>query len=138
MRVIAGPEKKTRVMSEKERLVTAFHEMGHAMVAHYLENTDPVHKISIISRGQALGYTISLPTEDKFLTTRAELADTLAMTLGGRAAEEITFSRDHDRRRERPREGHRHGQADGDALRHVREARAAHLRPRPVAALPRA
>jgi cell division protease FtsH len=92
MRVIAGPEKKTRVMSEKERLVTAYHEMGHAMVAHYLEDTDPVHKISIISRGQALGYTISLPTEDKFLTTRAELSDTLAMTLGGRTAEEITFS----------------------------------------------
>jgi cell division protease FtsH len=92
MRVIAGPEKKTRVMSEKERQVTAYHEMGHAMVAHFLENTDPVHKISIISRGQALGYTISLPTEDKFLTTRAELADTLAMTLGGRAAEEIAFS----------------------------------------------
>ena len=91
MRVIAGPEKKTRVMGEKERLVTAYHEMGHAMVAHFLENTDPVHKISIISRGQALGYTISLPTEDKFLTTRAELADTLAMTLGGRAAEEIAF-----------------------------------------------
>ena len=92
MRVIAGPEKKTRVMGEKERLVTAYHEMGHAMVAHFLDNTDPVHKISIISRGQALGYTISLPTEDKFLTTRAELADTLAMTLGGRAAEEIVFS----------------------------------------------
>ena len=92
MRVIAGPEKKTRVMGEKERLVTAYHEMGHAIVAHFLEHTDPVHKISIISRGQALGYTISLPTEDKFLTTRAELADTLAMTLGGRAAEEIVFS----------------------------------------------
>jgi len=91
MRVIAGPEKKTRVMSEKERRVTAFHEMGHAIVAHYLENTDPVHKISVISRGQALGYTISLPTEDKFLTTRAELTDTMAMTLGGRAAEEIVF-----------------------------------------------
>ena len=91
MRVIAGPEKKTRVMSEKERRVTAFHEMGHAIVAHYLENTDPVHKISVISRGQALGYTISLPTEDKFLTTRAELKDTMAMTLGGRAAEEIVF-----------------------------------------------
>ncbi|MDQ3936391.1 MAG: ATP-dependent zinc metalloprotease FtsH [Actinomycetota bacterium] len=91
MRVIAGPEKKTRVMSEKERRVTAFHEMGHAIVAHYLENTDPVHKISVISRGQALGYTISLPTEDKFLTTRAELSDTMAMTLGGRAAEEIVF-----------------------------------------------
>ena len=72
--------------------MTAFHEMGHALVAHYLENTDPVHKISIISRGQALGYTISLPTEDKFLTTRAELSDTIAMTLGGRAAEEIVFS----------------------------------------------
>jgi cell division protease FtsH len=91
MRVIAGPEKKTRVMSEKERRITAFHEMGHAIVAHFLENTDPVHKISVISRGQALGYTISLPTEDKFLTTRAELSDTMAMTLGGRAAEEIVF-----------------------------------------------
>jgi cell division protease FtsH len=91
MRVIAGPEKKTRVMSEKERRVTAFHEMGHALVAHYLENTDPVHKISVISRGQALGYTISLPTEDRFLTTRAELQDMMAMTLGGRAAEEIVF-----------------------------------------------
>jgi cell division protease FtsH len=91
MRVIAGPEKKTRVMSEKERKITAFHEMGHAIVAHFLENTDPVHKISVISRGQALGYTISLPTEDKFLTTRAELIDTMAMTLGGRAAEEIVF-----------------------------------------------
>jgi cell division protease FtsH len=92
MRVIAGPEKKTRVMSEKERKVTAFHEMGHALVAHYLDNTDPVHKISVISRGQALGYTISLPTEDKFLTTKAELSDTMAMTLGGRAAEELVFS----------------------------------------------
>ncbi len=91
MRVIAGPEKKTRVMSEKERRITAFHEMGHAIVAHFLEHTDPVHKISVISRGQALGYTISLPTEDKFLTTRAELSDTMAMTLGGRAAEEIVF-----------------------------------------------
>jgi cell division protease FtsH len=91
MRVIAGPEKKTRVMSEKERKVTAYHEMGHAIVAHFLENTDPVHKISVISRGQALGYTISLPTEDRFLTTRAELSDTMAMTLGGRAAEELVF-----------------------------------------------
>jgi cell division protease FtsH len=91
MRVIAGPEKKSRVMSEKERLVTAYHELGHAIVGHLLPNSDPVHKVSIISRGQALGYTISLPTEDKFLTTRAELNDTMAMTLGGRAAEEIVF-----------------------------------------------
>ena len=91
MRVIAGPEKKTRVMGEKERLITAYHEMGHAIVGHFLEHSDPVHKISVVSRGQALGYTISLPTEDKFLTTRAELLDTMAMTLGGRAAEEIVF-----------------------------------------------
>jgi cell division protease FtsH len=91
MRVIAGPEKKTRVMSEKERLITAYHEMGHAIVGHYLEHSDPVHKVSVISRGQALGYTISMPQEDKFLTTRAELQDTMAMTLGGRAAEEIVF-----------------------------------------------
>ncbi len=92
MRVIAGPEKKTRVMSEKERLITAYHELGHAIVGHVLPHTDPVHKVSIVSRGQALGYTISLPTEDKFLTSRAELTDTMAMTLGGRAAEEIVFS----------------------------------------------
>ncbi len=91
MRVIAGPEKKTRVMSDKERLITAYHEMGHAIVGHYLPNSDPVHKISIMARGQALGYTISLPQEDRFLTTRAELTDTMAMTLGGRAAEEIVF-----------------------------------------------
>ena len=91
MRVIAGPEKKTRVMGEKERLITAYHEMGHAIVGHYLEHSDPVHKISIVGRGQALGYTISMPQEDKFLTTRAELLDTMAMTLGGRAAEEIVF-----------------------------------------------
>jgi len=80
MRVIAGPEKKTRVMSEKERLITAYHEMGHAIVGHYLPHSDPIHKISVISRGQALGYTISMPQEDRFLTTRAELNDTMAMT----------------------------------------------------------
>lgn len=92
MRVVAGPEKRTRLMSEKERLITAYHELGHALVGHFLEHSDPVHKISIISRGQALGYTISLPHEDKFLTTRAELNDTMAMTLGGRAAEELIFN----------------------------------------------
>jgi len=92
MRVIAGPEKKNRIMSEKERKITAYHEMGHAIVGHLLPNCDPVHKVSVISRGQALGYTISLPAEDKFLTSRAELSETMAMTLGGRAAEELVFN----------------------------------------------
>jgi cell division protease FtsH len=91
MRVIAGPEKRTRLFSEEERKITAFHEMGHALVGHYLEHTDEVHKISIISRGQALGYTISLPREDRYLTTKSALMDQLAMTLGGRAAEELVF-----------------------------------------------
>jgi cell division protease FtsH len=91
MRVIAGPEKKTRLLSEHERKVTAYHEMGHALVGHYLPNCDAVHKISIISRGQALGYTISLPAEDKFLTTKSALMDQMGMTLGGRAAEELVF-----------------------------------------------
>ena len=91
MRVIAGPEKKSRLFSEKERKITAYHEMGHALVGYYLEGTDEVHKISIVSRGQALGYTISLPSEDKYLTTKGTLMDQMAMTLGGRAAEELVF-----------------------------------------------
>jgi cell division protease FtsH len=92
MRVIAGPEKKTRLLSEHERNVTAYHEMGHALVGHYLPGCDPVHKISVISRGAALGYTISLPSEDRFLTTKSALMDQMAMTLGGRAAEELVFN----------------------------------------------
>jgi cell division protease FtsH len=91
MRVIAGPEKRTRLLSEDERKVTAYHELGHALVGHCLPNCDPVHKISVISRGQALGYTISLPSEDRFLQTKSALMDGLAMTLGGRAAEELVF-----------------------------------------------
>jgi len=91
MRVVAGPEKKARLLSEHERKITAYHEMGHALVGHFLEHTDPVHKITIVSRGQALGLTISLPTEDKYLTTRTTLMHQMAMTLGGRAAEEIVF-----------------------------------------------
>jgi cell division protease FtsH len=91
MRVIAGPEKKSRLFSETERKITAYHEMGHALVGYYLEETDEVHKISIVSRGQALGYTISLPSEDRYLTTKKTLMDQMAMTLGGRAAEELVF-----------------------------------------------
>ena len=92
MRVIAGPEKKTRLFSEQERKITAYHELGHAIVGHYLDQESEVHKISIIGRGQALGYTISLPREDRYLTTKANLMNNLAMTLGGRAAEEIVFN----------------------------------------------
>ncbi|MRR12069.1 AAA family ATPase, partial [bacterium] len=90
-RVIAGPEKKSRIISEKEKRVIAYHESGHALVGHVLPNTDPIHKISIISRGRALGYTLALPTEDKFLSARGEMLDQIAMMLGGRVAEAITM-----------------------------------------------
>ncbi|WP_141580193.1 ATP-dependent zinc metalloprotease FtsH [Actinomadura sp. WMMA1423] len=90
-RVMAGPERKTRVMSEKEKKIIAYHEGGHALVAHALPNSDPVHKVTILPRGRALGYTMTLPMEDKFLTTRSEMNDQLAMLLGGRTAEELVF-----------------------------------------------
>jgi cell division protease FtsH len=90
-RVMAGPQRKTRLMSDKEKKVTAYHEAGHALVAHALPNTDPVHKITILPRGRALGYTMVLPTEDKYSQTRAELLDMLAYAMGGRAAEELVF-----------------------------------------------
>ncbi|MGH9120129.1 MAG: ATP-dependent zinc metalloprotease FtsH [Acidimicrobiales bacterium] len=90
-RVIAGPERKTRVMSDREKQVIAYHEGGHALVGHVLPNTDPIHKVSIIARGRALGWTLALPTEDKVLRTRSELRDELAMLLGGRTAEEMIF-----------------------------------------------
>jgi len=90
-RVIAGPERKTRLISNKEKEITAYHEAGHAVVGALLPKADPVHKISIIPRGQALGVTMSLPTEDRFMMSRGELMAQLAMMLGGRAAERVTF-----------------------------------------------
>ncbi|MQA96657.1 MAG: ATP-dependent zinc metalloprotease FtsH [Streptosporangiales bacterium] len=90
-RVMAGPERKSRVMSDREKKTIAYHEGGHALVAHALPNADPVHKITILSRGRALGYTMTLPMEDKFLASRSEMMDQLAMLLGGRAAEEMVF-----------------------------------------------
>lgn len=90
-RVMAGPERKSQVMSDKEKKVIAYHEGGHALVAHALPNADPVHKITILPRGRALGYTMTLPVEDKFLVTRSEMMDQLAELLGGRTAEELIF-----------------------------------------------
>jgi cell division protease FtsH len=90
-KVMLGPERKSRVLTKKEKEITAYHEAGHALVGHLLPNTDPIHKISIISRGMALGVTWSLPEEDKKLVSKSELEDDIAMSLGGRAAEELIF-----------------------------------------------
>ncbi len=90
-RVVAGPQKRTRIMSDKEKKITAYHEGGHALVAAASPNSDPVHKITILSRGRALGYTMVLPDEDKYSTTRNEMLDQLGYMLGGRAAEELVF-----------------------------------------------
>ncbi len=91
-RVIAGPERRTRVMSDAEKRVIAYHEGGHALVGHSLPGADPIHKVSIVARGRALGWTLALPIEDKYLVTRSELYDELAMLMGGRTAEELIFS----------------------------------------------
>lgn len=90
-RVIAGPQKRTRIMSAQERKVTAYHEGGHALVAAAMNHTDPVAKVTILPRGRALGYTMVLPTDDKYSTSRNEILDQLAYALGGRVAEEIIF-----------------------------------------------
>ncbi|MDD3631754.1 MAG: ATP-dependent zinc metalloprotease FtsH [Atribacterota bacterium] len=91
-RVIAGPEKKSRIMNEKEKEIVAYHESGHALVAKLLPNCDPVHKVSIIPRGSAaLGYTLQLPTEDRYLVSKSELMERLSVLLAGRVAEELTF-----------------------------------------------
>ena len=90
-RVVAGPERKSRVISDKEKRIIAYHEAGHALVGWALPNMDPVHKVSIISRGRALGYTLALPSEDRFLVTKGELIDQLAYMMGGRVAEELVF-----------------------------------------------
>jgi cell division protease FtsH len=90
-RVLGGPERKTRVMSEKEKLVIAYHEGGHTVVGHVMPHSDPVHKVSIVARGRSLGWTLALPTEDKYIVSRSELRDQLAVLMGGRTAEELVF-----------------------------------------------
>jgi cell division protease FtsH len=91
-RVIAGPQRKSRMISEREKKIIAYHEAGHALVARLIPGTDPIHKVSIIPRGPALGYTLQLPLEDKYLSTKTEITDKLTVFLGGRAAEELTFN----------------------------------------------
>jgi len=90
-KMLAGPQRKTRVISEKERKTIAYHESGHALVAKLIKDCDPVHKVTIIPRGPALGYTMQLPQEDRYLTTRTELLGRLSVLLAGRAAEEVIF-----------------------------------------------
>ncbi|MBR3898761.1 MAG: ATP-dependent zinc metalloprotease FtsH, partial [Elusimicrobiaceae bacterium] len=90
-RVIAGPQKKSRIISEKEKRIIAAHEVGHTLVARLTDHSDPVHKVTIIPRGQALGYTLQLPLEDKFLTSKSEILDRICIFLAGRVAEEISF-----------------------------------------------
>jgi len=91
-RVIAGPQRKSRMISDREKKIIAYHESGHTLVAKLTPGSDPVHKVSIIPRGPALGYTLQLPLEDKFLTTRLEINGRLAVLLGGRVAEEMVFN----------------------------------------------
>ena len=92
-RIVAGPERKGKIISDQERQVVAYHEAGHAVVMYNLENSDPVHKVSIVSRGMALGYTMPLPENDKYLRTKEAFEDEIVGLLGGRAAEEIIFKR---------------------------------------------
>ena len=132
-RVIAGPQKRTRIMTAKERKITAYHEGGHALVAAAMNHTDPVTKITILPRGRALGYTMVMPTDDKYSTTRNEILDQLAYALGGRVAEEIVF---HD-----PTTGAANdiekatgdGPQDGHRVRHERAGRRDQARPEPAA-----
>jgi cell division protease FtsH len=90
-RVIAGPERKSRIINEREKKIIAYHELGHAIVSHFLLDSDPVHKISILPRGQALGYTLNFPEEDRFLVTRQQIISRVCAALGGRAAEDLVF-----------------------------------------------
>ena len=124
-RVMAGPERKSRVMDEEERRLIAYHEGGHAMVAHILPNTDEVHKITVIPRGRALGYTLTLPEQDKFLMTREQMRDELAMLMGGRVAEEIVAGDVTTGAAERHRASDEGRATDGHRVRHVRLDRSA-------------
>ena len=136
-RVVAGPERKSRVISDAEKEIIAYHEGGHAVVQRILPKCDPVAKVTIICRGMARGYTMGLPTEDRYLQSKTEFEDKIAGLLGGHAAERIDLRRHHHRRQQRHREGDRPGPPDGHRVRHEREARAAVLRQARRDGLPR-
>ena len=123
-RVIAGPERRTRVLSEQEKSVIAYHEAGHALVGHVLAGTDPIHKVSIVARGRALGWTLALPTEDRVLRTRSQLRDELAMLLGGRTAEELVFGEVTTGAQDDIERATTHRPGDGHRVGHERRARA--------------
>ena len=127
-RVIAGPERKTRVMTDEEKELTAYHEGGHALVGYALPKLDPVHKVTIIPRGRAGGYTMVLPLQDKYYEKRSELVDQLAYALGGRTAEEIVFGDPSTGASNDIEKATRAGPQDGDGVRHVRPARSAQVR----------
>ncbi len=128
-RVIAGVQSK-RVLNSNEKRVVAYHEAGHALCGELLPSVDRVHRISIVPRGRALGYTLNLPAEDRYLKTREELLDYMTVLLGGRVAEQIVFGADHDRRLRRPQAGRRHRPLDGPRLRDGDRRRGARARRR--------
>ena len=136
-RVVAGPERKSRVISDAEKAIIAYHEGGHAVVQRILPKCDPVQKVTIISRGMALGYTMALPHEDRYLQSKTEFEDKIAGLLGGNAAEQPGLRRHHDGRQQRHREGDRPRPADGHRVRHERQARPARLREARRARVPR-
>ena len=127
-RVVAGPERRSRLITPEEKTIIAYHEGGHAVVQRVLPKCDPVSKVTIISRGMALGYTMSLPSEDRYLHSKTEFEDKIAGMLGGQRGRGARLRRHHHRLVERHREGDRAGSRDGHPVRDEREARAAGLR----------
>ena len=123
-KVLMGSERRSMIISEKERRITAFHEAGHALIAMLEDDSDPVHKVTIIPRGGALGVTMTLPTEDKYCVSKNELLATIARAMGGRAAEDLVFDHFSTGAVERPRAGDQDRARHGVQLRHERQARA--------------
>ena len=127
-RIIAGPARRSRVISDREKEITAYHEAGHALVAHMLPNADPVAKVTIVARGQAGGFTKTVPEEDRSLITRNQLEARLAMAMGGRAAEELIFDQFTTGASNDLEQATNIAQTDDNPLRHEQETGSAHVR----------